>query len=145
MFRTPWFIAVASLGVALACSQPARDESPPPSAGVKIVDREWELVQLSDVTEPRGSQGRPVTLRFEASSGRAVGFAGCNQYGAAYRLTGDSLAFEPPIATRMACTEGMEVETTYLSALPRTVGFSASDSSLTLRMSDGTTARFRAR
>jgi len=145
MLRALWSAAVASLCVALACTQAPPDETPPPSADVTIVDREWELAQLGDVTEPRGGQGRPVTLRFETSSGRAVGFAGCNQYGAAYRLTGDSLSFEPPIATLMACTEGMDVENTYLSALPRTLGFSVSESTLTLRMSDGMTVRFRAR
>lgn len=145
MLRTLRSAAAASLCAVLACAPSPRDESTPPGAEVTIVDREWELAQLGDVTEPRGSQGRPVTLRFESTSGRAVGFAGCNQYGAAYRLTGDSLSFEPPIATRMACTEGMGVESAYLSALPRTVGISVSDSTLTLRLPDGMMMRFRAR
>ena len=106
-----------------------------------VTGREWLLVELEGRADPKGAGGRQVTLRFE--EGRASGFAGCNQYGGSYTVRGDSITFGPAAATRMACSEGMDVEQAYLSALPRVVRFAVADSTLTLFSSDGTLARFK--
>lgn len=137
--------SILVLGVALACSQQPMNESESPAADAAMVDREWELVAVGDMTDPRGSQGRPVTLRFDRATGRAVGFAGCNQYGAAFRITDSTITFEPPISTKMACSEGMDVEIAFLAALPRATSYSVSDSTLSLTLAGEEVMRFRAR
>ena len=110
-------------------------------AAASIENRDWDLVSLGDLDRPLGAGGKPATLRFDAAAKRAGGNAGCNRYSAAYVLAGDSLSFEAAISTKMACTEGMELETAWLGALSHVVTFSASDSTLTLAGPDGPLAR----
>ena len=119
---------------------PDATSSTPMNAEV-ITGREWLLVELEGRADPKGAGGRQVTLRFE--EGRAVGFAGCNQYGGSYTVRGDSITFGPAAATRMACSEGMDVEQAYLNALPRVVRFAIADSTLALFSSNGPLARFK--
>lgn len=107
-----------------------------------ITDRDWELVTLGGRSDPRGAEGRRVTLRLEAAARRAGGFAGCNRYGGGFRLAGDSLSFEAMVATRMACADGMDLEQQYLSVLPQLRRFEATDSTLTLSGPAGALARF---
>jgi heat shock protein HslJ len=109
-----------------------------------LSDREWFLISAGDLNEPRGAGDRPITLRFDSTDTRAGGFAGCNQYSAAYRLSGDSLTFQAPIATKMFCEGFMEVETALLGALERVRRFEVTDSTLTLYSEEGPVARFRA-
>ena len=47
----------------------------------------------------------------------------------------------PAISTRMACAQGMDLETAWLGALAKIVTWSASDSTLTLNGADGPVAR----
>ena len=110
----------------------------------EIGEGEWELVALDEDTHPRGAAGRPVTLRLDAEDGRAVGFAGCNRYSAGYVLEDDRLEFAPPIATRMACAEGMELERRFLAALGTVTAYEATETTLVLRGPGGPLARFRA-
>jgi heat shock protein HslJ len=139
-----WRAIALVVGVAFGCT-PAAEEPPQPAqtARATITGCDWELVQLGDMMGPLGAGGRPITLRLDSTTSRAVGFAGCNQYGGPYALHGDSLTFGPPISTKMACAEGMEVETRYLGSLPTTRTYLATDSTLTLMGSDGALARFR--
>jgi heat shock protein HslJ len=108
-----------------------------------IEDRTWVLVAIGERTNPLGNGGRPATLRLDRASGRAAGSAGCNRYAGPYTLRGDSLTFGPAISTKMACTEGMELESAWLGALATFVTWDATDSSLTLHGSTGAQARFR--
>ena len=127
----------------MGCTKsPAPADSASPAAGhaQAITGREWKLVELEGRANPTGAGGRQVTLRFE--QGRAAGFAGCNQYGGSYTVRGDSITFGPAAATRMACSEGMDVEQAYLSALPQIVRFTIADSTLTLFSTDIPLARF---
>jgi heat shock protein HslJ len=141
------FIAIALIGAAAGCGPPEGEPRPtPPSPAAttaSILDRDWVLVALGDRVNPTGSQGRPVTLRFDAARANAGGFAGCNQYGSAYTLRGDSVRFEPPIATKMACDQGLDVENLWLGALPRMRTYRATDSTLVLVADDGTEAHLR--
>ena len=128
----------------MSCTKPPSPPDATSSAALDpqvITGREWLLVELEGRADPKGAGGRHVTLRFE--EGRAAGFAGCNQYGGSYSVRGDSISFGPAAATRMACSEGMDVEQAYLSALPRVVRFAVADSTLALFSSDGTLARFK--
>lgn len=110
-----------------------------------ITDRDWELAAIDGQPSPLGAGGRPVTLRLDAAAGRAGGFAGCNRYSAPYRLHHDSLSFGPAISTKMACTEGMDLERRYLVALPVITSFTRTDSTLTLSGPSGPLAQFHLR
>ncbi|MHB1330204.1 MAG: META domain-containing protein, partial [Gemmatimonadales bacterium] len=114
------------------------------SAAHGIVDRDWQLTSVGDLVNPRGAGDQPITLRFDTAANRAAGFAGCNRYAAGFALVGDSLRFQAPISTRMACDRGMDVETAYLQVLERVLAFAATDSTLTLTGASGTLAQFRA-
>ena len=94
---------------------------------------------------PAGHDTRPATLRLEASTSRAAGFAGCNRFSASYTLAGDSLRFGPVIATKMACADGDELERGFLGALPVVATYEATDSVLILKGPGGPLARFHAR
>lgn len=97
-----------------------------------IADRDWELVTLGELTNPRGTQDRPLTLRLNSEGSQAGGFAGCNGYGARYTLRGDSISFEAPISTKMFCEVVQKVENAFLGGLPNVTTYSATDSTLTL-------------
>jgi heat shock protein HslJ len=122
-------------------NEPAEDTG----TTMTITDRDWELVSLGEHDSPRGTQDRPVTIRFESADSRAGGFAGCNQFSAQYELSGDSLWFEPAISTKMLCPDVMDVETSFLGALERVTGYEATDSTLTLLAASEPVSRFRAR
>jgi heat shock protein HslJ len=131
----PLVIALALTG----CTTAGRENAHGP-----IEDRDWDLVALGERDHPLGNGGRPVTLRFDAAERRAGGNAGCNRYNARYVLTADSLHFAAASSTRMACVDGMELESAWLGALSRVVTWSATDSTLTLAGPDGPLARFEA-
>jgi len=82
-----------------------------------ITGREWTVVAIDTVLAPVGAGGRPITVRFDDSTGRIYGFAGCNQYNANYTLTGDSLALGPAVSTRMACEGYDALEQHFLANL----------------------------
>ena len=137
-----------SLLIALVLAGCAK--TPKPLAGQaraqrSIEDRDWDLVSLGTLDHPRGAGGKPATLRFDSSTKRAGGNAGCNRYNAAYVLAGDSLRFDAAISTRMACAEGMELESAWLGAMSHVATWSATDSTLTLAGPEGPLARFEER
>lgn len=138
------------LGVS-ACSprppdpgQPPASGQPPAAATGSLDGREWALVELDGRSAPPGAGGRSATIQFDPTTSRAAGFAGCNRYSAQYTLAADSLTFGPAISTKMACTDGDELERRYLAVLPETRSVSLSDSTLTLDGAGGPLARFRA-
>lgn len=88
--------------------------------------------------------GRPATLRFD--SGRASGFAGCNQFGGPYALEGtDVIRLGPLAMTKMACDGGMELEQRYKRALEAAVRYRIEDGTLVLFDVLGPAARFTRR
>jgi putative lipoprotein len=116
----------------------------PTPVPVSIENRTWDLVSLSENTNPLGAGGKPATLRLDSATRRASGSAGCNRYSGPYALVGDSLTFGAAMATKMACPDGMELETSYLKALDNFMTWSATDSTLTLSGGAGPLAVFRA-
>jgi heat shock protein HslJ len=118
----------------------------PDDAGLnveRLAGREWELVALGDRTDVLGAGGRRPTIQFTAGEPRAGGFGGCNQWSAPYQASGDSLTFGPAVSTKMACSEGMDVETAFFGMLANVRRFAAADSTLTLLATDAPLARFR--
>jgi len=125
-----------------ACADGSRA---PAAAPDPITNLDWDLSVIDGLPSPLGAGGRPVTLRLDAAASRGGGFAGCNRYSAPYRMHGDSLSFGPAISTKMACTEGMDLERRFLVALPVITTFSRTDSTLTLSGPSGPLAQFRLR
>ena len=105
---------------------------------------DWELVELRAQPAPTGAGGRRATLRFDADSARVSGFAGCNRYFGSYTL-GDS---EPDVRfgaigmTKMACTQGMDLEQQLASALSQVTRYTMQDNRLTLLDASSTLAVF---
>ena len=122
-----------------AATPPALDSGPPTS----IVNRDWTLAQLGENNNPVGNGGAPVTLRLDSTEHRAGGNAGCNHYSGPYTLAGNQLTFGPAISTKMACEQGMNVETAFLGMLANVTSYRATDSSLTFMGPAGELARFR--
>lgn len=61
-----------------------------------------------------------LTLQLQRDTGRAHGFAGCNQWFGNYRLDGHQLRIERIATTRKLCAPAlMEQENRYLQALPQ--------------------------
>jgi heat shock protein HslJ len=119
-------------------------DPPPPASTASLEGREWTLVALGEQSAPPGAGGRPATIQFDGGTGRAVGFAGCNRYSGRYTVAGASLTFGPAVSTKMACTDGDELERSYLAILPRVTSYTVSDTGLILDGSAGPLARFRA-
>ena len=109
-----------------------------------IADRDWELVALGDQADPLGAGGRRPTVRFTAADTSAGGFTGCNRWSARYTMSDSGLTFAPAISTKMACNEGMELETAFLAMIAQVRAYEATDSTLTLLANDAPLARFRA-
>ena len=137
------FLVVLALGGCAKQPKPETSAAPgaQPSVSRSIEDRDWDLVMVGELQNPLGNGGRPATMRFDAKENRASGSAGCNRYSASYRLSGDSLSFGPAISTKMACEQGMDLETAWLGALAKVVSYSATDSTLTLLGDGGPVAR----
>lgn len=79
----------------------------------------WVLASLDGNTQVgSGIGGKDITLQF-GEDGRAGGSAGCNQYGAGYTVSGNTVAFEQAVSTLMYCEPEavMQNEAAYLQAL----------------------------
>jgi putative lipoprotein len=111
-----------------------------------ITDRDWELASLGEsAAARRGGGGKPATLRLDAATTRASGFAGCNRYSGPYTLAADSLSFGALITTKMFCQDGDALERAFLAMLPSVRTWQATDSTLTLSAAGAPLATFRAR
>jgi putative lipoprotein len=95
---------------------------------------DWELIGLRGQSAPLGAGGRRATLRFDADSARISGFAGCNRYFSSYTLGDDepALRFSAIGMTKMACSQGMDLEQQYATALSQVTRYTIQDNRLTL-------------
>lgn len=132
-----------SLLLLIACARAPEDEGGPNVERSTLMNRDWELVSLGEQQDALGAGGRRPTLRFMEADGRAGGFGGCNRWSAPYAMGDDSLTFGPAVATKMACSEGMELETAFFGMLAATRSYQASDSTLTLLAGGTPLATFR--
>ena len=143
----------AAAMVVVACQRPARGAdtavtSTGGSSTRELIGPTWSLVELSGQPAPLGAGDRPATLIIQGGADpRASGFAGCNRWSSQYTHTApDRIQFTAPISTKMACSQGMELEQRFLGVITATRGYTLSDSSLVLRNEAGAThARFVAR
>jgi putative lipoprotein len=128
--------------VVLAACQPPHPANSEPEFRASVSGVDWELMELDGKTAPTGAGGRRATLRFDPDTARVGGFSGCNRFGGTYTISGDSLHFGPIAMTRMACTEGMELESALSAALQATQRYELSTTQLKLFGPSGPVARF---
>lgn len=115
----------------------------PPNA---VVDVYWKLIELNGAPAPLGSGGKEAHLLLQLDKPIVRGFGGCNRFSGEYVLDGDKLLFNRLISTRMACAEGMTLESEYLAALGRVAGWTREKQNLSLSDAAGqVVARFMAR
>ncbi len=125
---TPFFIFLILLS---ACGAGA------PEPGLE--GTAWELVKLN---EQLPLADTTIMLTFD--DGQAGGNSGCNSYGAAYEVDGDSLRLGELMSTMMYCrAEGvMDQETTYLLYLSQVRTYAIIDGELYLSLADGSQLEF---
>lgn len=105
-----------------------------------LYGKEWTLVELNG--QPVSLQ-KPPTLLFE-SPDHVGGFGGCNRLSGTFKVTKNQLTFSPLMMTKMACAEGMDVETAFATALGETKEYAIKDSELELIGDAGALARLKA-
>jgi heat shock protein HslJ len=113
----------------------------PAAAGME--DTKWLLSELSGApVSPMAGEKRPHIL-IDSELKKASGFAGCNNFFAGYEINGAALKFGPAGSTRMACPDletGLETE--FLKALDKTVGWEIRDNVLLFLDNANVLARF---
>jgi len=124
---------------ASACSKGAPEGTSPIQSPVGV---EWRLASIGGTPAGTGANGQPATLRLDETSGRASGYAGCNQFTGSYTLAGSSLSFGPLAMTRMACAEGGDLESRYTMALGEATGWKMTSTGLELRKGSTLLAKF---
>jgi heat shock protein HslJ len=105
-------------------------------------DTEWLLMELKGQPAPKGAGGNPGTLKLQRAEGRVSGFAGCNRFAGPLTSSGNQLAFGPLLMTKMACRDGMELESAYAAALSGVSGYRVSSAGLELLAGAAVVARF---
>ena len=86
--------------------------------------------------------GSQLTADFSVN-GQLSGSAGCNNYTAGYKVTGESITIGPAASTRKACADPagvMEQEAQFLEALESAATYRIEGSQLELRTADGALA-----
>jgi len=113
-------LAVALMPAALTAAQ---DENP-------LMGTRWQLLHIRELDALFPVLESPITLLFD-EEGRAGGSAGCNTYGSAYIVDADSITFETPFSTMMACPQSiMDLESQYLTALSSATRYEIIDGQL---------------
>jgi heat shock protein HslJ len=112
-----------------ACADPGEEGSSDPTANAWVL----EAGTLDGADIPVIAD-RPITLVFDTEAGTVSGTSACNQYFAAYTLSGSELTFDDAGSTMMACEppEVMDAEAAYLQALTQVELFTIEDGQLNL-------------
>jgi heat shock protein HslJ len=128
----------AALALLLAACAPRAEWAAAPAG--EIVGPVW----VAETIAGSGVGAVRITLQLDAE-GRATGRGGCNSYGGAYTLSGNTLGFGPLAATKMACAEPlMDQEQRYFDALARVTRYAvADDGALMLVTAGGQEVIFR--
>ena len=132
-----------TLGVAAWLSLLLPACKPVPSDSSSPYGVEWQLVELNGQPAPRGAGGKPGTLTLLQDDGRASGFAGCNRFSGTVTTSAAQIQFGPLMLTKMACSEGMDLEAHYPAALNSSSDFRVTPTGLELLSGTNVVARFR--
>ena len=139
----PVVLALVLFASTAACARRTGGAASPADFRAAVSGGEWHLIELAGQPAALGAGGRRATLAFDADTARAGGFSGCNRWGAGYTVSGDSLRFTAPFSTKMACSDGMELERGMLGAIEATRRYTTRDGELRLLgPADESVARF---
>ena len=88
-----------------------------PVATANLEDTYWKLTRLGNAAVIVGEKQREAHFVLRSQDRRLGGSGGCNRLLGSYELDGDTLTFGQMAATKMACGQGMDTETSFLEAL----------------------------
>ena len=77
----------------------------------------WKLVSLHGKPVTAADQQREAHIVFSSQENRISGSSGCNRMMGGFEENADQLKFKSLGGTRMACQQGMDLETRFLQAL----------------------------
>jgi heat shock protein HslJ len=83
----------------------------------RLLDTDWRLTHLEGKAVTLAGKQRAPNLLFKSGDARVTGFTGCNRLSGTYRLNRAEMTFSSLAVTKMACPEGMELESRFLKAL----------------------------
>jgi len=135
-------LSLAVIALASGCQRPVGGAQSAQEFRQAVAGVEWQLMEVAGQPAPMGAGNRRATIRFDADSSRAGGFAGCNRWSGSYTLEGTALRFGPIITTKMACAQGMELEQRMVEALDATRRVERTNDQLTFFGDAGAVAKF---
>ncbi|MEA3540608.1 MAG: META domain-containing protein [Pseudomonadota bacterium] len=110
-----------------------------------IREKYWKLVELRG--QPVGAMEREPHLILKAEGDRVTGFAGCNMFNGRYVVDERTarIRFDQLVMTRVACSDGMQVERVFSQVLEQVDNYSLDGDHLSLnRARMAPLARFEA-
>ena len=141
---TGWIASILLLGLLLSACTPAPTPTPPPPPATAqptpagdsapgetpLVGTFWVLQSYGDPKKPTPVEaGTSIDALFSPAKSLS-GFSGCNTYTARYAITGNSMKLDQPKSTYLSCSQGMQQEGVYLSALVSVISYKITGSSL---------------
>ncbi len=102
----------------------------------------WKLQSLQGASTSVNFKNSTPTIEFDFAENKIRGNAGCNNYNAAFTLTGNVLTLSPAATTRKACAD-LEGETKLIKALAGTVNVEIENGLLTFKRDNLTLMRFQ--
>jgi len=133
-------------GTSADTSTPTSATAAPGGTSPDLRKTTWQLVSLGDKPVSVPDSQRTPHIILQPDSKQVSGSGGCNRVFGVYELNGDALRFSGIGSTRMACPDGMDVESAFLSALLRVAKWRVAGQQLELSDSSGAVlARFDAR
>jgi heat shock protein HslJ len=121
---------------------PPATTTPPattPPMAIPFEDRTWVLEKMGkqDLMAP-ALDGKEVNIKFDTSSGKVSGSAGCNSYYAAYEKNNNKLTVSTIMATKMLCYPNavMQQEIQFQNALKDAQNYKVDKNWFTIFCSD---------
>ncbi|MGQ5523315.1 META domain-containing protein [Chitinimonas sp. PSY-7] len=84
---------------------------------IPLQDSYWKLVEMNGKPLPTAKSRNEPFLQFNSEGRRLAGSTGCNRLIGGYTLVGGGIHFTSLATTRMACTEGGDLEQPFLDTL----------------------------
>ncbi len=107
---------------------------------------EWSLISYGDASNPTPALPNAETSINFNEDGTFGGNAGCNSFGADYKVNDDQITFGSIMSTMMFCEETSAQESAVLAILTdKTVSFAISENELTIKSTDGVSVVMLAR
>lgn len=110
-----------------------------------LANTRWALVELGGHAVSMPPERSEPYVQFDLEEGKVEGLGWCNRLQGGFEVEGDALRIGPLAATRMACPQGMEDETSFLEALDSATRFRIDGETLELYDDTGLLARFESR